>query len=96
MNLKVTAMLLVSIATFSGISHASETENYIRLKGVSSIITKPDVAHCFLVVADYGKNYEVSAKAANKKLDQLKTLLKATLKETPDITILKIDNKPRG
>jgi len=96
MNIKITALLLFVIVALSGISNAAEIENYIQVKGEASIIAKPDVAHCFLVVADYGKNYEASAKAANVKLDQLKNLLKTTLKETPEITVLKVDNKPKG
>ncbi len=89
-------MVLFVITTFTGISNAAEIENYIQVKGEASIIVKPDVAHCFLIVADYGKDYEASAKTANDKLAQLKSVLKATLKETPEITVLKVDNKPRG
>ena len=96
MNIRITALLLFFIVALSGVSNAAEIENYIQVKGEASVIAKPDVAHCFLIVADYGKNYEASAKAANVKLDQLKSLLKTTLKETPEITVLKVDNKPKG
>lgn len=96
MNVRITVMLLFVFAVLSGISNAAETENYIQVKGESCVNVKPDVAHCFLIVADYGKNYEASSKAANEKLDQLKSLLKITLKETPEITVIKIDNKPKN
>ena len=96
MNFKITVVLLFVITVLSGISNAAQIENYIQVKGEASIIVKPDIAHCFLIVTDYGKNYEASAKAANEKLDQLKSLLKTTLKETPEITVLKVENKPRG
>lgn len=96
MRYKVASILLFVIASLSGISHAADIENYLQVKGEAGIVVKPDVAHCFLVVADYGKNYEATAKAANNKLEQLKSLLKTTLKEMPEITVLKVDNKPRG
>jgi len=95
MKFRIAAMLLF-VVFLSGISNAAEIENYLQVKGEAAIVVKPDIAHCFLIVSDYGKNYEVSAKAANNKLEQLKSLLKATFKEAPEITVLKVDNKPKG
>lgn len=96
MKFRIAAIILFVIVSLSGVSNAAQMENYIQVKGEASIVVKPDVAHCFLIVAGYGKNYEASTKAANEKLEQLKNLLKTTLKESPEMTLLKVDNKPRG
>jgi hypothetical protein len=96
MKFRIAAIFFIAIVSLSGVSNAAQVENYIQVKGEASIVVKPDIAHCFLIVTGYGKNYEASTKAANEKLGQLKSLLKTTLKESPEMTVLKIDNKPRG
>ena len=96
MRSKIIVAMLAFLITIPGIAAAAEIENYIQVKGEASIIAKPDIAHCFMIVTGEGESYETSNKAANDKLAQLREVLKTTLQETPALTILKTENKPKA
>jgi hypothetical protein len=95
MRFRLTVLAVMAVLMVPGFSSGAELENYIQVKGESNVIVKPDVAHCFMIVSGSGGNYDASNKAANDKLDQLSSLLKTTLRETPQLTILKVENKPK-
>ena len=95
MRFRLTVLAVMAVLMVAGFSSGAELENYIQVKGESNVIVKPEVAHCFMIVSGSGGNYDASNKAANDKLDQLSSLLKTTLRETPQLTILKVENKPK-
>jgi len=87
-------VLMLSPAQLS--SAKISNENGISIEGKSRILTKPDIAHCFLKIDGFGKTFEESDSKSQEKVKELKTILKAVLGATPEISIFKTTNHPRS
>jgi hypothetical protein len=95
MKIRLTVIIVLVALLIPISSNAKDFENFIEIKGQASTIVMPDVAHCFLIVTGEGETYESSNKSANDKLSQLTEVLKITLHEVPQFTILKVEDKPK-
>jgi len=96
MHLRLRLILCLAIVVFPVIAQAAEPEDFIQVKGEASIVVKPDIAHCFLIVSGEGASYEASSRVAYEKLAQLGEELKAVLQESPQLQVLKVENRPKG
>ncbi|NOZ68097.1 MAG: SIMPL domain-containing protein [Deferribacteres bacterium] len=88
----VIALLLLSPAYAA----ADDTENLIKVGGESRLVVRPDIAHCFLKITGEGESYEISSKAAKDKISEMLGVLKTVMGETPEISVLQVENKPKG
>ncbi|MEW6417726.1 MAG: SIMPL domain-containing protein [Nitrospirota bacterium] len=77
-------------------SFADEEGNILKVKGEASMVVKPDIAHFFLRITGEGENYDLSNKKAKDKISQLNEILKTILQDSPELNILKVENKPKS
>ncbi len=89
--LGLVATLLMPVSSF-----AEDTDNLIKVEGRSSLVAKPDIAHCFLKITGQGENYETSNKAAKDKISEMVKVLRTVVGEVPEISVLKVKNSPKG
>ena len=89
-------LVILSVLTVPGVSFSCDDDHAIKVQGESRIVVAPDIAHCFLKITGEGPNYDLSTKAAKNKVAILKQYLKAMSGEKPEISVMKIENKPKG
>ncbi len=75
---------------------AQESNRSIKVKGESSTIVKPTVAHFFVKVSGTGKSYAESMKNAQDELDKLTVQLNKILPSPIELQVLNIDSKIEG
>jgi uncharacterized protein YggE len=96
MFVRLFAIFILTASVYPGLACSCENDHIIKVQGESRLIAKPDVAHCFLKITGEGSSYDLSTQAAKKKITFLDEHLKTIFGEKPEISIMKVENKPKG
>jgi uncharacterized protein YggE len=96
MLIRLLVLVLLSVLTVPGVSFSCDNNPVIKVQGESRMIITPDIAHLFLKITGEGPNYGQSTKAARSKVSILEQYLKEMSGKKPEISVMKIENKPKG
>ncbi len=96
MLIRILAISILFVFTVPEGAFSCENDHVIKVQGEARIVKKPDIAHCFLKITGEGPNYDLSTKAAKDKVSILEKYLKEQSGEKPEISVMKIENKPKG
>jgi len=84
--------LLAFILTTATV-YATQT---ISIKGFAYSVEKPDMAHVFIKITGEGKNYTASEKEVNRKLSEIKDLVREILGKDVSPIIIKTESKVKS
>lgn len=96
MAFRIFTLVVLVAFSISNTACSSETEHIVKVQGESRVVTKPDIAHCFLKISGEGSSYELSTKAARSKITILGEILDEIFGNKSEISVMKIENKPKG